>query len=128
MTVQFGANDRPVWLKTVQFGRTVHFRATVHFKDRPLSPFWTVHFGPDSFFIRVFIDPLTFLFKGKPFLLDSSIPEDEATLAELKQWQIPVDQLTAEQLGETQVNLDGKFYSNIYIIRIIFSMRYLFDP
>ena len=34
--------DGPVWLKTV------HFCANVHFKDRPLSPFWTVHFGPDS--------------------------------------------------------------------------------
>ena len=87
---------------TVQFGSSPSNFA------RP-STIRTVHFGPDSFFIRVFIDPLTFLFQGKPFLLDSSIPEDEATLAELKQWQIPVDQLTAEQLGETQVNLDGKF-------------------
>ena len=103
-TVYFDSNDRPVWLKTVQFGRNNYFRTTVHFKDRPFSPFWT-----RLVFIRVFIDPLTFLFQGKPFLLDSSIPEDDATLAELKQWQIPVDQLTAEQLGETQVNLDGKF-------------------
>ena len=94
MTVHFVLKDRPIWTN-----RPLS-------RDRPLPPFWTAHFGPDSFFI----DPLTFLFQGKPFLLDSSIPEDEATLAELKQWQIPVDQLTAEQLGETQVNLDGKFY------------------
>ena len=26
----------------------VHIRATAHFKEHPLSPFWTVHFGPDS--------------------------------------------------------------------------------
>ena len=38
----FGSQDHPVWLKTVQF------RATVHFDDRPLSPLWTVHFRPDS--------------------------------------------------------------------------------
>ena len=42
-------------------------------------------------------------------MLDSSIPEDAETLAELKQWQKPVDELTAEQLGETQVDLDGSF-------------------
>ena len=36
-TVHFGSNDRPVWLKTVHFCL-----------DRPLSPFWTVYFGPDS--------------------------------------------------------------------------------
>ena len=42
MTVRFGSRPST-------FGQTVHFRATVHFKDRPLSPLWTVHFGPDSF-------------------------------------------------------------------------------
>ena len=30
------------------FWRTVHFRTTDHIKDRPLSPFWTVHFEPYS--------------------------------------------------------------------------------
>ena len=46
-TVNFDLNDSPVWLNT--FGCTVYLRATVHFKDHPLSPLWTVHFGPDSF-------------------------------------------------------------------------------
>ena len=32
--------DRPVWLKTVHF-----------WLDRPVSPYWTVHFGPDSSYI-----------------------------------------------------------------------------
>ena len=36
-TVHFGSNDRPVWLKTVHF-----------WLNRPLSPFWTVYFGPES--------------------------------------------------------------------------------
>ena len=43
MTVHFGSNDRPVWLKTVHFWTDRPLS-----RDRPLSPFWTVHFGPDS--------------------------------------------------------------------------------
>ena len=49
-TVHFGSNDSPVWLKTV------HFRTTVYFKNRTLSPFWTVHFGPDSWSPTFFIN------------------------------------------------------------------------
>ena len=41
MTVRFGSRPST-------FRRTVHFRSIVQFKDRLLSPFWTVHFGPDS--------------------------------------------------------------------------------
>ena len=46
-SAKVGQKDGQKGLKT--FGRTLHFRATVQFKDRPLSPFLTVHFGPDSF-------------------------------------------------------------------------------
>ena len=42
-TIHFGANDRPVWIKAVQFWTDRPLS-----RDRPLSPFWTVHFGPDS--------------------------------------------------------------------------------
>ena len=66
-TVHFGSNDRPVWLNTV------HFRATVHFKDRPLSPFRTVHIGPDSVHRNVGTDQ----FLGFPWLFNTYSPNRE---------------------------------------------------
>ena len=48
MTVNFGANDRPIWPMTVHFGQTIYFCETVHFNDRPISPLWTARFRPDA--------------------------------------------------------------------------------
>ena len=40
LAAHYGSKDRPVWLKTVHF-----------WLDRPVSPYWTVNFGPDSSYI-----------------------------------------------------------------------------
>ena len=43
-------STRSYWYEVVLARTTKKLRATVNFEDRPLSPYWTVRFKPDSLF------------------------------------------------------------------------------